>query len=102
MSHQFKPGDLAMLKSSEAPDLVGSVVELVEYLGDESFVMRGGRMLANNKRARIWWVSITSGQVFENRDGHKAADGFCAQYRLMPLRGDFTPEQQKAKEAEPC
>ncbi|MNJ76555.1 hypothetical protein D3C77_738630 [compost metagenome] len=21
---------------------------------------------------------------------------------LMPLRGDFAPEQQKAKEAEPC
>ncbi|MFJ2526225.1 hypothetical protein ACIOWB_24175 [Pseudomonas capeferrum] len=25
-----------------------------------------------------------------------------AQTSLMPLRGDFAPEQQKAKEAEPC
>ena len=102
MSNQFKAGDLAMLKSSGAPELVGSVVELIEYLGDGTVVRHEGRMIINDLRARIWWVSLTSGQLFENLDGHKASDGFCAEYRLMPLRGDFTPEQQKAKEAEPC
>jgi hypothetical protein len=102
MSKQFKPGDLAILKSSEAEHLIGSVVELVAYVGSEEHMIYEGVAAFNPQRNRIWWVEITSGQTFCSVARGLVSDGFCGEFRLIPLRGDFEPEQQKTKEAEPC
>ena len=99
MSHNFKPGDLAILKSSEVEHLIGSVVELVSYVGSEIHMVFAGTDIFNPEQHRIWWVNLPSGQTFESIARGPVSDGFCGEFRLMPLRGDFTPEQQKAKEA---
>ncbi|MCF5708956.1 hypothetical protein GIV19_16870 [Pseudomonas syringae] len=101
MSHHFKSGDLAILKSSEAEHLVGSVVELIEYVGSEEILTYKGIGYSNRTGHRFWWVKILSGQTYETPRG-SVSEGFCAENRLIPLRGDFVPEQRKAKEAEPC
>lgn len=99
MSHNFKPGDLAILKSSVAEHLIGSVVELVSYVGSEFQIEYDGAEIFNPERHRIWWVNLPSGQTFDSIARGPVSDGLCGEHRLMPLRGDFTPEQQKAKEA---
>ncbi|MFW3166298.1 hypothetical protein WBQ28_17600 [Pseudomonas syringae pv. syringae] len=101
MSNQFKPGDLAILKTSEAEHLVGSVVELIEYVGSDEHLVHDGARYSNRAGDRFWWVKICSGQKYLTVRG-LVSEGFCAEKRLIPLRGDFAPEQQKAKEAEPC
>jgi len=102
MSHNFKPGDLAILKSSEADHLIGSVVELIAYVGSELHMVYGDVEAFNPKQHRIWWVKLPSGQTFDSFARGPVSDGFCGEFRLMPLGGDFQPEQQKVKEDEPC
>lgn len=98
MSHQFKPGDLAILKSSIAEHLIGSVVELKAYVGSDVHMVYAGAEAFNPHQHRIWWVEITSGQTFDSVARGLVSDGFCGEFRLMPLRGDFAPEQQKSRE----
>ena len=98
MSHNFKQGDLAILKSSEAEHLIGSVVELIAYVGSEFHTVYAGTEVFNTNQHRIWWVKITSGQTFDSIVRGPVSDGFCGEFRLIPLRGDFAPEQQKSRE----
>lgn len=102
MSHEFKNGDLAILKSSVVEHLVGSVVELIEYLGSDDLITYNGGDLSNNKKDRIWWVKITSGRTFFSDWRGEVSDGFCAERRLIPLRGDFQPIKEKEQELDPC
>ena len=102
MNQEFKPGDLAILKSSVEEHLVGSVVELIEYVGSDVFMTYAGGDMFNPKKDRVWWVKITSGHTFFSEARGVVSDGFCADFRLMPLRGDFQPEKNKEKELEPC
>ncbi len=99
MSHNFKPGDLAILKSSVAEHLIGSVVELVSYVGSEILMEYAGAEIFNPEQHRIWWVKLPSGQTFDAIARGPVSDGFCGEFRLIPLRGDFSHEQRKAKEA---
>jgi hypothetical protein len=91
VSHQFKPGDVALVVSGE---YLGEIADLVR------FVMPGDMV-----------VSPTTGKVYEFRPSAGVGGWLCKfrcshavkhEKNLMPLRGDFTPEQQKAKEAETC
>ncbi|CAI3804306.1 hypothetical protein GLGCALEP_03455 [Pseudomonas sp. MM221] len=106
MSHQFKPGDLALIINSAAPENIGKTVRLVEFIAAHSgpFMREGVRF---SPREMATWI-------VETLDGSKTliggyiqrnimvSSGPCRQEWLMPLRGDFAPEQQKAKEVEPC
>ena len=103
MSHKFKPGDLALIVgASNVTSNIGQVCELVEHLPNDS--------ISN-------WVDPSDGCRIQNTAGVPAwlvtGDGLASwcggigwvlalERHLMPLRGDFEPEQQKAKEAEPC
>lgn len=98
MSHNFKPGDLAILKSSEVEHLIGSVVELVAYVGSEYHMIYAGAEAFNPNQHRIWWVKLASGQTFHSIARGAVSDGFCGEFRLIPLRGDFAPERQKSRE----
>lgn len=91
MSHQFNPGDLALTLVDDEEVPAYSVVTI------DSRCLKGQEVMDIECRpfpAPLdgWFVSHPSAE-YELAYGDK---------ELMPLLGDFAPEQQKAKEAEPC
>lgn len=88
MSHNFKPGDLALTLISLPAAAAGSVVQLDErVMANQILKIEGvGTFLSK----ATGWLCSREGQphILAYADGS-----------LMPLRGDFNPEQQKAKEA---
>ncbi|MBS7559948.1 hypothetical protein KHO49_16520 [Pseudomonas sp. RC4D1] len=102
MSHQFKPGDLALIVSSSkgtSPN-IGMAVELVIKLRtNDCFNLPDGSR-AVNKGPECWMVEAPGLSAMTLQAVHIDLGGISlVQERyLMPLRGDFTPEQQKAKE----
>ncbi|WP_339069649.1 NfeD family protein [Pseudomonas idahonensis] len=101
MSHQFKPGDLALIIGAiteAGRDLIGRTVELVHKApGGEHIRFDGRHWLAKGKDS---WIVKGDGLITVFGDGRVAPSDvcLCAEENLMPLRGDFSPEQQKAKE----
>ncbi|KRA06240.1 hypothetical protein [Pseudomonas sp. Root569] len=86
MSRNFKPGDLALTLApigDEAP--AGCEVELLKFFHEGSDAKYQGIEFV--AEWDLWVVRL---------HGRLAAFGV---HHLMPLRGDFTHEQQKAKEA---
>lgn len=94
MSHNFKPGDLALVIKSRDAEMLGRTVEILEVLLD---TMNGYEAY---------------GEIHEgDADGSPSAFiDFGGDYgvwlfrqdSLMPMNGNFEPDQQKAKETEPC
>jgi len=85
MSHQFKPGDLALttrdglvLPAMSQVELVGRIPEGTEVVAKsgEGFIAQAG----------LWEVTANGGRFAY----HEAY--------LMPLRGDFAPRQAKSFE----
>ncbi|MNO66377.1 hypothetical protein D3C76_571640 [compost metagenome] len=104
MNHQFKPGDLALIVGAHRfTENIGKTCELVEFLvpGQVSAWRdpADGRPVSNAS-GRECWLVVGEGLVSSIQDTSGACLAMPA--HLMPLRGDFEPEQQKAKEAEPC
>lgn len=91
MTNNFKPGDLALVISG---GLLGQAVLLERFVspGDEIISRTTGKLYQFRPAAGVggWLCAYNEGQVIKHEKN------------LMPLRGDFTPEQHKAKEAEPC
>lgn len=85
---QFKPGDLAITLIDLPPVMAGSVVELETKITKGDLVRTPSGLLIANGNG---WICI-----------HELVPGKCAygDSALMPLRRDFQPEQQKAKEVE--
>ncbi|VVQ29743.1 hypothetical protein PS943_01472 [Pseudomonas fluorescens] len=104
MSHQFKPGDLAIIVKEDHPENVGRVVELQFFVADgQRYKNPDGNYAVNASGVDVWIV--TGDSIYhrsEGTDWHVAGWTQKADFNLMPLRGDFAPEQQKAKEAESC
>lgn len=90
MTNNFKPGDLALTLISLPILPAGSVVELYKAIkpGDNLNCVRHPIPAIR----KGWWCA--HGEIGDRLP--------FAETSLMPLRGDFVPEQQKAKEAEPC
>lgn len=104
MSHQFKPGDLALIVGAHRfTDNVGKACELAEFLvPDQVSAWRDpadGRPV-RNASGRECWLVFGEGLVSSIQDTSGACLVMPA--HLMPLHGDFDPEQQKTNEAEPC
>ncbi|MQU61122.1 hypothetical protein GHO26_25625 [Pseudomonas helleri] len=91
MTNNFKPGDLALTLISGFGFAAMSTVIL------EIFLRKG--QTAQEPDGRLFTPTFDGWVVY--RDGEPGG-GFFRPEHLMPLRGDFIPEQQKAKEAEPC
>lgn len=88
---KFNVGDLA-LSIHPLPSIpAGTVVELMCKLSPgESFIGPGG----------VSYTALAHGWICA-RPGESKTSAY-AETSLIPLRGDFAPEQQKAKETEPC
>lgn len=88
MSHNFKPGDLALTLRSGFGFPAMTTVKLDVFL-------RNGET-AQEPDGRLWTPKFDGWAVYrEDEDGA----GFFRPEHLIPLRGSFEPEQQKAKEA---
>ncbi|KAA8702443.1 hypothetical protein [Pseudomonas proteolytica] len=100
MSHNFKPGDLALIVGySRSPENVGKSCELVAFLlpGDRiDFPVIGFDGVRHTGDKPGWFVA---GDALVSTSGSTGYT-MVLEKNLMPLRGDFTPEQQKAKEVE--
>lgn len=90
MSNQFKPGDLALTKVFDVDIPAGSLVELTERI--EKGTLIRGKGYAFEAPTPGWYV-------VHNSSGARTAYG---ENELIPLRGEFAPEHQKAKEAQPA
>lgn len=92
MSHQFKPGDLALTLVPDAVVAQGSQVEIVKGIAKGETLNIKGRPSFIAPTAG-WFVTCAS--VSQKMTAY--GDG-----ELMPLSGKFEPEQLKAREVEPC
>lgn len=98
MSHNFKPGDLALITNDNFSDNIGRVVELQFMVrdGEEYEAPVGAR--AQNTSGQAVWI-VTAEGLTTRRDGESVVEGWTqkAQQKLMPIRGDFAPTEQKSK-----
>ncbi|MEE5060516.1 hypothetical protein V2J93_17140 [Pseudomonas alliivorans] len=93
MNHKFKPGDLALVIKSRAPQHIGRCVEVLGVLIDDREIYQ---YLGETHEGAADF-SLSAFIRFDD-----CGVWMIKQSSLMPLRGNFAPEQQKAKEAEPC
>ncbi|RDL17070.1 hypothetical protein D884_03179 [Pseudomonas sp. URMO17WK12:I10] len=102
MNHQFKPGDLALIVGANSlTQNIGKVVELSSMVKDGDLYAGPNGSLYRHSDVDCWVVR-GEGVVFRTEDGVFAGFGLCEPRHLRPIGRDFTAEQQKAKEAEPC
>jgi hypothetical protein len=88
MSHQFKPGDLALLLITIGPLSAGSAVELIKRIGAGTEVQLVGGGKAD---------CLEESWVFSHPCVPSPGLAFAPERLLMPLRGDFSPEQTKSR-----
>jgi hypothetical protein len=102
---QFKSGDLALIINATHSENIGKVVELIRFDSSQKIALPEDtpRSFAPNPKQIACWV-IRGNFVARStlRGEINCTVGASPQSWLMPLRGDFAPEQQKAKEVEPC
>lgn len=87
MSHNFKPGDLALTLTTKYRFPAMSQVELIVFLREDQ--------QAQEPDSHIWTAPY-DGWVAGRGQGE--GYGFYRPSQLLPLRGDFAPEQQKSRE----
>lgn len=96
MSHQFKAGDLALIKRDKSDYNLMKQVELIEFVNPgETYNIPGlDKNIRNVAKSSVW---VVSGDVVSQDIG---VTGFCqkAERNLMPLRGDFQPEREREEE----
>lgn len=105
MAHEFKAGDLALIVMSRFPDSpnVGCAVELIQLVrpGETIKLPNGNedRFAGPNES----WL-VAGNVLCRKTSGWVDEDGvaYVKPSHMVPLRGDFQPEQHKAKESEPC
>jgi len=103
MSHNFKPGDLAMIiGATKLTDQIGVVCELVQFVRDGDEYQTPNNNLCQ-ARLSAWIVvgDSVSGRYLERKTGKEVrtpGQALVSEKFLMPLRGDFAPEQQKSRE----
>jgi hypothetical protein len=99
MNHEFKPGDLAMIKICRSiPEMVGKCVELHLRLEANQQVWFGGLLwLADGVPA---WIVSGEGLSRLTVDDKAISSpfAFLGEFQLMPLRGDEDPDATLATE----
>jgi hypothetical protein len=97
MRHTFKPGELAMIVGTiKRPENVGKACELVAFMapGARLIIEFNGPLEVTHIGSQPAW--LVAGDGVTGSTG-KLGLALVRPDHLMPLRGDFTPEQQKAQ-----
>lgn len=98
MSHQFKPGDLAVIITKNTREAnLGRAVRLIESMGFPDEYQWDGKLYVNTTGGQVWLIEV-EGEPLETRFSTSVNRGPICEYKLMPLRGDFAPEQAKSRE----
>lgn len=97
---KFKAGDLALIISSRHEENLGRVVELVKFFDQEIVTLGDGSKVSNPGKYACWEVQADDMFVTSKLrpEGFYTSCAGVREKHLAPLRGDFQPEQQKAKE----
>lgn len=103
MSHNLKPGDLVLIVGATTDTRnIGKTAELVELVPPQTFscfLLPQGIRASHDEPHACW---LLAGGSLIQEDASCNGFGIRSPRFLMPLRGDFAPERQKAKEAQPC
>lgn len=96
---QFKPRDLALIISSRNEENIGRVVTVVRFAFAGEHINQGAAGYAIADDGGV----IVEGEIVVNRAHDKSIKKTVSRHvfgprDLMPLRGDFQPEQQKSRE----
>lgn len=99
MSHQFKPGDLALIVDCKVPELIGRAVELVRQVDAGGSFETEKNIWINLAGVPAWLVS-GDGLIRMDPVGglHGCKWTLIAAHKLMPLRGYSQPERQQSQE----
>jgi hypothetical protein len=90
MGHQFKPGDLALTLCAKKAYPAMCVVELIAFVLASKIYETGTGQI---------WTPPKNGWVVDRAESD--THDFYEPHELMPLYGDFAPEQQ-ARKTQPC
>ena len=100
MNHQFEPGEPAMIVGANLLSMnIGKSCELVQLVFlDEIYIAPNGLKYQHGDVP--CWVVLGDGVCSWHEDGsiHQGDWGLCEPRHLMPLRGDFAPEQTRSSE----
>lgn len=101
MSHQFKPGDLALIVGAHRfKENIGSVVEIVAFLtvGQRYKTPDGATVNCTGNGWEVTGESVCGGYTGRRtgRVTRTPKHGFVDPAHLIPLRGDFSTEQYKS------
>jgi hypothetical protein len=97
MSHQFKPGDLALIiKSQRRPENIGKACELIAFMvpGEHLQFEFGGLRTITHIGSNPAWLVAGDGVVASNES---VGFALVRPENLMPLQGDSAPSSQKAQ-----
>lgn len=100
MSHQFKPGDLALIVRAIHSENLGKVVELIRCTSEPYISLADGGVTRNDGSLVCWEIKCESLTVTRGGipTGRGTQFGAIPEKSLMPLRGVFAPEQTKTRE----
>lgn len=97
---KFKAGDLALCIGERN---FGRCVELISHhIGPCSVDVKGNRWVIVPDGVAAWRVTAKDmiGELTVSGKSVKTDEVVVRESKLIPLKGDFQPEQQKAKEVE--
>jgi hypothetical protein len=98
MSHQFKPGDMALIVGANLlTQNIGKACELVQLVRmDEIYIAPDGLRYQHDDVP--CWVVLGEGICSWRADGsiHQGDWGVCLPRHLIPLRGESAPMDRKA------
>lgn len=99
MSHQFKPGDLALIVGAfSVPQNIGKACELVQFVqAGQTYTAPDGQVYQHCDRA--CWVT-SAADLSANIEGAPIMVGWglSVPEHLMPLKGDEQPAQVRQAE----
>lgn len=95
---KFKAGDIAIVIGNRN---FGRCVELVaRYVGPCRVEVKGNRWVAVPDGITAWLVAADAmeGELTKSKRVVKTDEAVCRESKLIPLKGDFQPDQQKSME----
>jgi len=99
MTNNFKPGDLALIINSRNSENIGRVVTVTGFAKSGDFIpTEAGRTFVSRDDCIVVDGKIIVSKPSSPEVKHTVSKHAFRRGWLMPLRGDFAPEQTKSRE----